>query len=257
MKRFILAASFFLFLLLLWEFLVRYDIWSHVLIPTPLEVLKYLVEATKDGTLIQASYITVRRLLQGYLAGIVLGIPIGLLNARYQFFEDTLGVMALGLQTLPSVCWAPLAIIWFGLTEKAMFFIVVMGSVWSIALATDSGVRNVSPIYIRAARTLGSKGFHTWIHVILPASLPFIVSGMKQGWAFAWRSLMAAEIYITVLTGFGLGHLLHYGRELHAMDTVIGVMIVIIAIGLLIDKLVFSPLENFLHERWGTNRGSK
>lgn len=192
--------------------------------------------------------------MQGYLFAAVLGIPIGLLNARYQLLDDTVGLMALGLQALPSVCWVPLALLWFGQTETAMFFIVLMGSVWSIMLATDTGVRHVPPIYVRAARTMGSKGLHTWIYVILPASLPFVVSGMKQGWAFAWRSLMAAEIYITILTGFGLGHLLHYGRELHAMDAVIGIMIVIIAIGLIIDQLVFSPIEHFLHARWGTKK---
>jgi hypothetical protein len=89
---------------------------------------------------------------------------------------------------------------------------------------------------------------------ILPASLPFLVGGMEQGWAFAWRSLMAAEIYVTILTGFGLGHLLHYGRELNAMDQVIGIMLVIVAIGLLADKLIFSPWEQFLHQRWGTGQ---
>jgi NitT/TauT family transport system permease protein len=99
---------------------------------------------------------------------------------------------------------------------------------------------------------MGSSGLHKWTKVILPASLPFLVSGMKQGWAFAWRSLMAAEIYVTILTGFGLGHLLHYGRELHAMDQVIGVMLIIIVIGLLTDKILFSPIERFLHSRWGT-----
>jgi NitT/TauT family transport system permease protein len=102
---------------------------------------------------------------------------------------------------------------------------------------------------------MGSRGLHVWAKVILPAALPFIVSGMKQGWAFAWRSLMAAEIYITILTGFGLGHLLHYGRELHAMDAVIGIMLVIIVIGLLTDKLRFSPFEKFILRRWGMDKG--
>lgn len=101
---------------------------------------------------------------------------------------------------------------------------------------------------------MGAEGLDKWTHVILPASLPSVVSGMKQGWAFAWRSLMAAEIYVTVLTGFGLGHLLHYGRELNAMDQVIGVMFVIVVIGLLADKILFSPWERFLHRRWGTGR---
>jgi len=99
---------------------------------------------------------------------------------------------------------------------------------------------------------MGSAGLHKWTKVILPAALPYLVSGMKQGWAFAWRSLMAAEIYVTILTGFGLGHLLHYGRELHAMDQVIGVMLIIVVIGLLTDKTLFAPVERFLHRRWGT-----
>jgi NitT/TauT family transport system permease protein len=123
-----------------------------------------------------------------------------------------------------------------------------------VLIATDNGVRTVPPIYVRAARTMGSRGLHTWIKVIVPASLPFIISGMKQGWAFAWRSLMAAEIFVTILTGLGLGHLLHYGRELHAMDQVAGIMLVIICIGLLADKILFSPWERFLHRRWGTEK---
>ena len=159
------------------------------------------------------------------------------------------------MQTLPSVCWVPLALLWFGQTESAMLFVVVMGTVWSVMIATDNGARNIPPIYARAARTMGSEGFHQWTRVILPASLPFLVSGMKQGWAFAWRSLMAAEIYVTILTGFGLGHLLHYGRELNAMDQVIGIMLVIVLIGLLADKVLFSPWERFLHRRWGTAYG--
>ena len=121
-----------------------------------------------------------------------------------------------------------------------------------MVIATDNGVRNVPPIFSRAARTMGSKPIHTLVFVMLPASLPFIVSGMKQGWAFAWRSLMAAEIYVTILPGFGLGQLLDNGRDLSAMDQVIGIMIVIIAIGLLADKILFSPMGAFLHHRWGT-----
>ncbi|MGH7163137.1 MAG: ABC transporter permease, partial [Planctomycetota bacterium] len=139
-----------------------------------------------------------------------------------------------------------------GQTEAAMLFVVVMGTVWSILLAATHGLRSVPPIFVRAARTMGSRGVHTWTRVILPAALPFLVSGMKQGWAFAWRSLMAAEIFVTILTGFGLGQLLHYGRELHAMDQVLGVMFVIVLVGLLVDRLAFAPLERFLHSRWGT-----
>jgi NitT/TauT family transport system permease protein len=254
MKRFLLAAAFFAMLLLLWEVLYRAKIWSPVLLPAPAQVATYLKEAAADGTLVKATVITMRRLVIGYLVGIILGLPLGLLTARFRLFRDTIGTMALGLQTLPSVCWVPLALLWFGQTEAAMLFVVVMGTLWSVVIATETGVRNVPPIYRRAALTMGSKHLHIWFKVILPASLPFIVSGMKQGWAFAWRSLMAAEIFVTILTGFGLGQLLHYGRELSAMDQVIAIMLVIVVIGLLADKIFFSPIERFLHRRWGTSQ---
>jgi NitT/TauT family transport system permease protein len=254
MKRFFLALLFFVFLLFVWQLLFRAHIWSAVLLPAPGQVANYLISAVRDGTLFQATVITMRRLLIGYIVGIVIGLPLGLLTARWNLFEDTLGTMALGLQTLPSVCWVPLALLWFGQTEAAMLFVVVMGTLWSVVIATDTGVRHVPPIYRRAALTMGSKRFHIWFKVILPAALPFIVSGMKQGWAFAWRSLMAAEIFVSILTGFGLGQLLHYGRELNAMEQVVGIMFVIVIIGLLADKILFSPIEQFLHRRWGTSQ---
>ena len=254
MKRTLRACFFFAVLVLIWEALCRARIWSPVLVPSPSSVGLYLWSSLADGTLLGAAVVTLRRLFLGYLFGIALGLPLGLLTARFKLLNDTLGLVSLGLQTLPSVCWVPLALLWFGQTEGAMFFVVVMGTLWSMIIATESGVRNVPPIYARAARTMGSKGLHTWLKVMLPASLPFVVSGMKQGWAFAWRSLMAAEIYVTILSGFGLGHLLLYGRELHAMEQVIAIMLVIIAIGLLADKILFSPWERFLHRRWGTAR---
>ena len=254
MKRAFTACLFFAALLGLWHFVVAQKFWSAVLVPDPMDVWLYLKGAVEDGTLMQALWITMKRLLLGYIVGVVAGIPLGLLTARFQWANDTIGVTALGLQGLPSVCWVPIALIAFGQSEGAMLFVVVMGTIWSVVISTDNGVRAVPPIYARAARTMGSKGWHTWIFVIMPAALPFIVSGVKQGWAFAWRSLMAAEIYVTILTGFGLGQLLHYGRELNAMDQVLGVMLVIIMIGLLADKVLFAPWESFLYRRWGTKR---
>ncbi|MDD5350008.1 MAG: ABC transporter permease [Chthoniobacteraceae bacterium] len=254
MKRLLSSTIFFAALLLVWHYLVLRKYWSQVLLPDPAAVWEYLKIVVADGTLLAAAEVTMRRLVTGYLIGVALGIPFGLLTARFRMMEDTVGVMALGLQTLPSVCWVPLALLWFGQSEGAMLFVVVMGSLWSIIISTDNGVRHVPPIYARAARTMGASQFVTWTRVILPASLPFVVSGMKQGWAFAWRSLMAAEIFVPILTGFGLGQLLQYGRDLHAMDQVIGVMLAIVLIGLLVDKLLFSPVERFLHRRWGTGR---
>jgi len=253
MKRILTAVGFFAGLLVLWQVLFMLKLWSPVLLPAPADVAAYLSEAALDGTLWTSIAVTMKRLLIGYVIGLSAGVPIGMATARLRVLRDTVGVLALGLQGLPSVCWVPLALLWFGQTEGAMLFVVIMGTLWSVILATETGVRNVNPIYVRAAVTMGSKRLHTLTRVILPASLPFIVSGMKQGWAFAWRSLMAAEIYVTILTGFGLGHLLHYGRELNAMEQVIGVMLVIVAIGVAADKIFFSPWENFLHRRWGTS----
>jgi NitT/TauT family transport system permease protein len=254
MKRVLTAIGFFAVLIGAWHLACVARIWSPVLVPSPESVGRYLWEIIRDGSLWSSTTVTLKRLLAGYVIGLLAGVPLGLFTARIQVLRDTLGMLALGLQGLPSVCWVPLALLWFGQTESAMLFVVIMGTLWSVILATETGVRNVNPIYIRAASTMGSHGMHTWLHVMLPASLPFIVSGMKQGWAFAWRSLMAAEIYVTILTGFGLGHLLHYGRELNAMDQVVGIMIVIVLIGLLADKILFSPWEKFLHHRWGTDR---
>ena len=270
MKRIVIALVFFAVLIAAWQFAFNARIWSPVLVPSPKAVALYLWDNTfnpwifdseggakpnpNQWQLFFAIGITLKRLLAGYAIGLAVGLPLGLLTARFRPVRDTLGVLALGLQGLPSVCWVPLALLWFGQTEGAMLFVVVMGTLWSVVLATETGVRNVNPIYVRVARTMGSRWLHIWLKVIMPASLPFIVSGMKQGWAFAWRSLMAAEIFVSILTGFGLGQMLHYGRELNAMDQVIGIMVVIVLIGLLADKVLFSPWENFLHRRWGTSK---
>ena len=253
MKRFRNALIFFISLVVIWQIMY----WvrnAPVLLPSPLTVAQYLWGALRDGTLLEAAWITTKRLLIGYGIGCGIGLPLGLMTARSKFLGDTVGLLALGLQTLPRVCWVPLAILWFQPSEGAMLFVVVMGTLWSVLIAVDNGVRSLPPLFVRAARTMGSTGAHTLFKVVLPASLPFVVSGMKQGWAFAWRSLMAAEVYVTILSGVGLGGLLHYGRELGAMEQVIGVMLVIIAIGLLADKILFSPWEKFMHRRWGTAR---
>lgn len=246
------ALGFFAALVGLWQWLVATGLYSPVLIPPPAAVADYLVTALQDGTIASASRVTCQRLALGYLIGCALGLPLGLATARSRRLSDTIGVLALGLQTLPSVCWVPLALLWFGQTEGAMLFVVIMGTLWSVLIAVDSGVRNLPPVYVRAARTMGSDGLHTLFKVVLPASLPYVASGMKQGWAFAWRSLMAAEMYVTILGQEGLGHLLHFGRELSDMTQVIGIMLVIVAIGLLADKLIFSRCEALIHQRWGT-----
>jgi NitT/TauT family transport system permease protein len=183
-KRTLIAGLFFAVLVGTWQMMVMSGRWSPVLLPSPESVGEYLWSSLTDGSLLGATAVTLRRLLLGYAIGLLIGLPLGLLSSTSEFVEDTVGVLALGLQTLPSVCWIPLALLWFGQSESAMLFVVVMGTTWSVVIATDTGARTISPVYARAARTMGSVGFHQWTRVVVPASLPFLVSGMKQGWAF-------------------------------------------------------------------------
>jgi NitT/TauT family transport system permease protein len=164
--------------------------------------------------------------------------------------DDTLGTTVVGLQSLPSICWFPLALIWFGINENAVLFVVVMGALFAIILAVRSGVRNLPPLTLRAAQMLGATGPRLWWHVLLPAILPAYLSGMRQGWAFAWRSLMAAELLSQSLRT-GVGHLLSTGRDLNDMAMVLGMIAVILMIGLAVDRVLFYPLEQVVARRWG------
>ncbi len=253
-KSFVVTLLFFLLLLAVWELAYRLSLTPDYLFPSPVTVTGYLIGAVDDGSLPLAFLLTIKRLIAGYALGILVGLPTGMICGRFSLGARTVGVLALAMQALPSVCWVPLALLWFGQSESAMLFIVVMGSLWSVLLAAQHGLQSVPPIYISAARTLGSRGLHTALFVRLPAALPSIIQGMKQGWAFAWRSLMAAEIYVTVLSGFGLGHLLHYGRELLAMEQVLGIMLVIMMLGVCVDRIIFGPVEYALQRRWGILR---
>jgi len=189
-------------------------------------------------------------MLLGYGISVVLGMILGLGIASNKFLEETLGGLLVGLQTLPSICWLPLAVLWFGLSEKAILFVVVMGSLLSVTIAMEDGRRQIPKIYRMAGRNLGANGFRLFWHVLLPASLPYIISGLKQGWAFAWRSLVSGEM-ISVSVSAGLGQLLMMGRDLNDMSQVIAVMILIIALGYLVDGLVFRTIERSLQNRWG------
>lgn len=222
--------------------------------PLPSKILVFLWNGLFDGSIVSALWVTLRRLVLGYAIGFVIAIPLGLLLAQSRFMRETLGVLALGFQSLPSVCWVPISLVIFGQDERTILSVVVMGSVWSLMLATENGIRSVPPLYLRAARTMGSKHFHLWTRVMFPAALPSIFSGMKQGWAFAWRSLMSAEIYVYILSGIGLGWMLNAGREEMNVEKVYGIMLVIIVVGLVMDRLCFAPVERWLRERWGLEK---
>ena len=188
MKRSLITVGFFAALIGGWYLLVRWGLAGE---PSPLAVEKFLAEGVADGTLLPALAMTTRRLLLGYFFGVAGGIPTGLLTARFQGCYDTVGVLGLAFQTLPSVCWVPLALLWFPDSEMAMLFVVVMGTLWPVALATNSGVRNVPPLYTRAARTMGSSGLHTWFRVIVPAAVT--VAFERDRWADVTSGQQAAR----------------------------------------------------------------
>jgi NitT/TauT family transport system permease protein len=248
-----LRLLFFAGLILLWEILVRLHLWPAYVFPSPLAVARSLFDGIISGMVPLAVLTSLRRVTLAYAGSLLIGIPLGLLLGRSRLLQDTLGTLVLGLQALPSICWLPLALLWFGLSETAIAFVVVMGAVLSITLSTADGVRNTPPLYLRAARTMGARGWRLYAGVILPSALPAILSGMKLGWSFAWRSLMAAELLYVSL---GLGQVLTLGRELNDMARVLAVMLVIISIGLLTDYAVFRPAERRVRQRWGLQGGA-
>jgi len=255
--------GFYIILLLTWEWLARSGIWSPYLFVGPTAIwealvtgfqspsslfINFLVVTVQSPLFFTAILTSVGRLAIGYFISVVLGIFLGLLIGLNRYAKETLGSLVLGFQALPSVCWIPLALLWFGLNENAMAFVVVMGALFSIVVGVEAGVKNTPPVYLKAARNMGASGFNLAMRVVLPAALPSIITGLKQGWTFAWRSLMAAElIYATT----SLGGLLEMGRSNIDVPQMFAVMAVIVVVGVLIDSLIFGPLERAVRVRWG------
>src|SRR5205823_12135012 len=227
-------------LLIGWACISRFGPWPRYMLPGPGGVAQSLAHSLTSGELLRAIGTSLYRLFVGYAISGAAGITLGVMLARNAWLRAAVGPLVVGLQALPSICWLPLALLWFGLSEKAILFVVVMGAVLSIAQATADGVRNTPPIYMNAARNLGARGIRLYTSVVLPSALPSIVTGMKLGWSFAWRSLMAGELLYALP---GLGHLLMLGREMNDMSQVVAVMLVIIVLGLLTDHLVFGRWE--------------
>jgi NitT/TauT family transport system permease protein len=241
-------SSFYVLVIMTWEAASRLGLWPRFLFPAPSEVFQTLLHGFADRTFIFGILASLRRILLGYSISLIAGVLLGLSISRNKFIAETIGSLILGLQTLPSICWLPLALLWFGLNESAIIFVVVMGALLSITTATESGIKNAPPLLIKAGENMGARGPRLLFEVIIPAALPSIITGMKQGWSFAWRSLMAGEL---LYGSVGLGNLLTVGRELNDMSQVLAVMLIIIAIGLCADYLVFTRLERGMRRRWG------
>src|SRR5690625_2602961 len=253
MQTTIKRIIFFLLLILLWQGIVALQIWPESMIPGPISVFKSIYNGIMDLTLIYDIVASFRHLLIGLMISIVVGTGLGLLLAKSKTADETLGTMVLALQSVPSIVWVPLAIIWFGFGETSIIFVVVIGGTFVMTMNMRMGIKNVPPLYLKAARTMGSNGIDLFFNVIIPASIPHAITGVKLSLAFSWRALMAAEL---LSTGPGLGYTLAYASDFNNMSLVIGIIIIIGTIGAIVDQVIFQRIETSVLKRWGLETSS-
>jgi NitT/TauT family transport system permease protein len=204
-----------------------------------------------EGTIPKALTITLRRAFLGYALAVVIGVVLGAIISRVRILRVAVGSMITGLQTMPSIAWFPLGVLLFKGGENAIYFVVVLGAAPAIANGLISGTDNIQPILLRAGRVLGATKFSLYRHVILPASLPSFIGGLKQGWAFAWRSLMAGEIIVIVASQPSIGVLMQNARDLGDTSELMATMVVVFVIGLVVDSVFFGTIERAMRKRWG------
>ncbi|AJT63662.1 ABC transporter permease [Streptomyces chattanoogensis] len=228
----------------LWQLAYHFQVKPHYLLPSPVDVARSLQEKWLQGTLLGYVWTSISRGGLGFLASVALGTVLGLIVARVKAVRSAIGPILSGLQSLPSVAWVPAAIIWFGLSDATIYAVVLLGAVPSIANGLVAGVDQISPLYLRAGRTIGATGLAGVRFVLLPAALPGYIAGLKQGWAFSWRSLMAAELIVNAPDlGTGLGQLLEQGREIGDLSWVLSAILLILIVGIGIELLIFAPIE--------------
>ncbi len=256
-SRVLLPVAALAVLIVAWQVYVWLGIKRRDLVPGPLDVVGQLGTLWDDAKLQEAVWTSLQRGITGFLISVVIATPVGLLLAQVAPLRRAFGPLISGLQVLPSVAWVPAAIIWFGLSDATVYFVVLMGAIPSIINGLVSGVDQIPPQYRRVGTVLGASRLQLALQIVLPAALPGYLSGLKQGWAFSWRSLMAAEI-ITVggSIGFGLGSMLNQGRDLADMTIVLAAILLILGVGILVELLVFAPVEKRLLRRRGLLTGS-
>jgi NitT/TauT family transport system permease protein len=234
----------------IWELIVLSGWKPSFILPGPVAVAENLWHQLHGPLLWQAVATTMGRAVTGFAVAAVIGSVTGALIARNRLLRTAFGPLITGLQTMPAIAWFPFAIIFFGLNTSAILFVIVIGTVPSVALGVISGVDHISPLLLRAAKTLQLRSVALYRHVILPAALPMFVAGLKQGWAFAWRSLMAGELVVLVANTSSIGVLLENAQNLTDMPSAIAIMTVILAIGISVDAL-FSAVDLRIRRRWG------
>ncbi|HKW60253.1 MAG TPA: ABC transporter permease [Candidatus Dormibacteraeota bacterium] len=237
-----------------WQVVVWTGWKPDYVLPGPAPVLRRLVEDLSQPDFYEGVAITLRRAVIGYGLALVIGTATGLLVARLTILRKAFGAALLGLQSMPSITWFPLAILLFQLSESAIVFVVLLGAGPAIAAGLLSGVDHVQPLLVRVGRVMGARGLSLYRHVILPAALPAFIGGLKQGWAFAWRSLMAGELIVIVSHQPSLGVRLEFAREFSDTEQLLALMIVIFAIGVVVDS-VFSAIDARIRRRWGLHGG--
>ncbi len=237
--------------LVLWQMVVFSGWRPDYVLPGPVAVLSRLGSDLLAGDVIYAAAITMRRAIVGYAIALVVGVVVGLLLARVRWLRSAAGAALTGLQTMPSVAWFPLAILLFQLSEAAILAVVVLGAAPSIANGLLHSIDQVPPILLRAGQALGAKGLGLVRHIIFPAALPGFLTGLKQGWAFAWRSLMAGELLVIIGHAPSVGVRLQLSRELSDAEGLLAWMIVVMVLGVMFDGLVFGALERAVHRRRG------
>ncbi|MFB5614955.1 MAG: ABC transporter permease [Candidatus Nitrosomaritimum yanchengensis] len=250
MKKNIFAKkiTFYIILVVIWQIISMSDIWPNNIFPSPYEVAEDLVYTGADGSLFYGIGTSVMRLAVGLAIAIAGGVVLGIFMARVETVNQTIGSLVLGLQSIPSIAWVPLAILWFGLTDSGIIFVTAIVAIFAVTINTYTGVKNIDPHYIEAARNMGAKGSQLITNVLIPAAFPYMISGFKQGWAFAWRGVIGAELLFSFL---GLGFLLNVGRQLNDVSQVIAIMLVIMMIGIAVDGFIFKKLEDKVMARWG------
>jgi NitT/TauT family transport system permease protein len=236
--------------LAIWQLVVLAEVKPVWILPGPLPVFGELWQNLQTAELWEGLATTGRRAAVGFAAALAIGLAIGLAVVRSRILRTAIGSMITSLQTMPSIAWFPLAILLFQLSEKAVFFVVVLGAAPSIANGVIHGVDYVPPLLMRAGRNIGARGINLYRYVIGPAALPAIVAGLKQGWAFAWRSLMAGELIVGGISNTSLGAQLTYAREFADAEWLLSTMIVILVIGLVVDAL-FGAADRAIRRRWG------
>jgi NitT/TauT family transport system permease protein len=237
--------------LLMWQGVVWLQLRPSYVLPGPAPVFARLWDGIIDGSVLRATAVTMRRAAVGFGLAIVIGSILGAVVSQSRRLRVAVGSFITGLQTMPSIAWFPLAILLFQLSEGAITFVVVLGAAPAIANGLITGADHVPPLLLRAGRVLGAGRFDQWRFVVLPASMPAYVAGLKQGWSFAWRSLMAGELLVIIARQQSIGVQLQVARDFSDAEGLLAIMVVILVIGVLVNSVCFGTVERHLRRRRG------